>query len=236
MIDRPARAMVVTAHPDDEIGCAGTVALWTGEGSEVAFVVCTNGNKGTEDPEMTPERLAKIREEEQRNACRELGVEDVVFLGYPDGELEDTRQLRMEIVREIRRFRPEVVFTHSPLNSLRHTHRDHRMCGTATLDAIFPYARDPLHFAELTQQGFQPHKVGTALLWSSSTPNEYVDISRTVEQKRQAMLQHRSQFVDRRSRDPNTEPAWFVVEGAKRLGEQAGMEYAEAFHKLTFRS
>ena len=235
MLERPSRAMVITAHPDDEVGCAGTVALWANKGTEFCFVVCTNGNKGTEDPDMPLDRLAEIREKEQRDACEKLGVRDVVFLKYPDGELEDTRQLRMEIVREIRRFRPDIILTHAPTNDNRHIHRDHRVCGISTLDAVYPYARDPLHFAELTEKGFEPHKVGTVLLWSSSDPTEYVDITETVNQKREAMLCHRSQFVERPSRDTKTEPAWFVYEGAKRIGEQVGLDYAEAFHKMTFR-
>ena len=236
MIERPQRAMVVFAHPDDEIGCAGTIASWTGQGTEVGFVLCTNGNKGTEDPDMTPERLAQIREQEQREAATALGVRDVVFLSYPDGELEDTREFRGKLVREIRRFRPQVVLTHSPHNTGRHTHRDHRICGTVTLDALFPYARDPWHYAELTHDGFQPHKVGLALLWGSENPDEYIDISDSVDIKTQAMLLHRSQFVDRPGRDPSREPGQFMRERAKQTGEQAGLPFAEAFQKIEFRT
>ena len=235
MIERPQRAMVIFAHPDDEIGCAGTIASWTQQGSEVALVLCTNGNKGTEDPEMTPERLAQIREQEQRNAAAALGVQDVVFLGYPDGELEDTREFRGKLVREIRRFRPQVVLTHAPMNRSRHAHRDHRACGGVTLDAVYPYARDPWHYAELTEAGFQPHKVGIVLLWGSEAPDEFIDISDALDIKTQAMLQHRSQFVDRPSRDPNREPGQFMREAAQRMGEQAGVPFAEGFQKIEFR-
>ena len=235
MIEQPQRAIVIFAHPDDEIGCGGTIALWVKQGTEVAYVVCTNGNKGTEDPEMTPSRLAKIREQEQRDAAAALGVQEVVFLGYPDGELEDTREFRGELVREIRRFRPQVVLTHAPMNRSRHTHRDHRICGTVTLDAVFPYIRDPGHYAELTKAGFMPHKVGTVLMWGSETPDEFVDISETMDIKTQAMLQHRSQFLDRPGRDPNREPGQFMREAAKRAGEQAGIPFAEGFQKMEFR-
>lgn len=235
MIERPERALVVTAHPDDEVGCAGTVALWTSQGTEIALVVCTNGDKGTEDPEMTPQRLAQVRQQEQREAAAVIGVHDVVLLGYPDGELEDTRELRGQLVREIRRFRPQVVFTHAPVNRVRPGHRDHRICGTVTLDALYPYARDVLHFPELNGNGLQPHKVATALLWGSESPEEYVDIGQTIQIKRQAMLRHKSQFVDRPGRDPNQEPGLFIRENAKRLGERAGLDYAEAFQKIEFR-
>ncbi|MBI4201141.1 MAG: PIG-L family deacetylase [Chloroflexi bacterium] len=235
MMERPQRAMAVFAHPDDEIACAGTIAKWTKDGTEVAFVVCTNGDKGTEDRGMTPERLAQIRVQEQRDAAAALEVRDVVFLGYPDGELEDTREFRGKLVRELRRFRPQVVLTHAPLNLHRHSHRDHRVCGTVTLDAIFPYARDPWHYAALTEAGLAPHKVEVVLLWGSESPDLFMDISDTMDVKTQAMMCHRSQFVERRGRDPNRVPGQFVRERAKEVGEQAGLPFAEAFQKISFR-
>lgn len=236
MIERPQRAMVIFAHPDDEIGCAGTIASWTRQGTEVAFVVCTNGDKGTENQDITPESLARVREREQRDAAAALGVREVVFLRYPDGELEDTREFRGRLVREIRRFRPQVVLTHAPATNSRHTHRDHRICGTATLDAIFPYARDPWHHADLTRAGFQPHKVGLALLWGGENPEEFVDISDILDVKVQAMLCHESQFGRREGQNPGRQPGHFVRERAKQTGEQAGVSFAEGFHKITFRT
>lgn len=235
MIERPERAMVVFAHPDDEIGCAGTIASWTGQGTEVALVLCTNGNKGTEDPEMTPDRLADLRAQEQRDAAAALGVHDLVMLGYDDGELEDTREFRGRLVREIRRFRPDTVLTHAPVTHNRHTHRDHRTCGSVALDAVFPYARDHWHFVEIAREGYQPHKVGTVLLWGTDEPDEFVDIAGDLETKIEAMLRHRSQFLDRPSRDPNRVPGDFIRENAKRIGERGGLEYAEAFKQLQFR-
>ncbi|MCL0044421.1 PIG-L family deacetylase [Dehalococcoidia bacterium] len=236
MIELPQRAMVVFAHPDDEIGCAGTIATWAKGGTEVAFVLCTNGDKGTEDLELTPYLVAQTREREQINAANALGVQDITFLGYPDGELEDTRELRGQLVRELRRFRPEVVLTHAPSHQRRHIHRDHRICGTVTLDAVFPYARDPLHYAHLTKEGFLPHKVGVVLLWGSDTPDEFIDIGSVLETKIQAMLQHRSQFLDRPSRDPNRQPGQFMREGAQRMGEHTGIPFAEGFQKIQFRT
>ena len=236
MIQQPERAMVIFAHPDDEIACAGTIASWTRQGTEVAYVVCTNGDKGTEDRDMAPERLAQIREQEQRDAAAVLGVQEVVFLGYPDGELEDTCEFRGKLVLEIRRFHPQVVLTHAPTNRSRHTHRDHRICGTVTLDAIFPYARGPWHYPELTRAGFQPHKVGLVLLWGSEDHDELTDISDILDIKTQAMLCHRSQFLDRPGRDPGQQPGQFMRERAKQMGERAGVPFADAFQKIAFRT
>ena len=125
-IEAPERAMLVIPHPDDgESGCAGTVATWARQGCKVLYVVATNGDKGSSDPEMTSERLAEIREGEQRNAAGVLGVEEVVFLGHGDGELEDNREFRGEIVRQIRRHRPDILLTMDPYRRMSHTHRDH---------------------------------------------------------------------------------------------------------------
>ncbi|MBI4312633.1 MAG: PIG-L family deacetylase [Chloroflexi bacterium] len=233
-VERPERAMVVFAHPDDEIGCAGTIASWTKQGTGVCLVLCTNGDKGTEDLEMTPDRLAQIRAKEQRDAATALGVSDLVMLGYPDGELEDTREFRGKLVREIRRFRPQVVFTHAPVAVTRHNHHDHRICGAVTLDAVYPYARDPWHYVELTRGGFQPHKVATVLLWGGDNPDVFFDITETLPTKVEAMMRHHSQF-GRPNRDPNRQPGDFMREGARRQGERAGLQYAEAFSKLEFR-
>lgn len=236
MIESPERAMVVFAHPDDEIACAGTISLWIQQGCTVSFLVCTNGDKGTEDLQMTPVKLAQIREREQRNAAAALGVQDVVFLRYSDGELEDTSKFRGELVREIRRFRPQIVLTHAPVNLSRHIHRDHRVCGSVTLDAVFPYSRDRLHYPSLIKAGLMPHKVGTVLLWGSAAPDQFVDITATIEIKIQAMLEHSSQFIARdNGADSNNLPGEFIRDRARYLGEQAGFQFAEAFQKMMFR-
>ena len=122
-----------------------------------------------------------------RDAARVLGVQEIVFLGHPDGELEDTRELRGEIVRQVRRFQPAAVLCQDTISRNPHNHRDHRICGTVTLDALFPYARDPLHFRELTQEGLQPHKVGTVLCWGSGQPTEFVDVGAAMERPRQVL-------------------------------------------------
>ena len=154
-----ADVMVVTPHPDDaEFGVAGTVARWTRDGKQVIYVVCTSGDKGTSDRNLKPEQVAEIREKEQRAAAQTLGVRDVIFLRYPDQGLEDTPQFRGKIVRNIRLYRPKIVVTS---DSYRRYiwHRDHRIAGQVTLDAVFPYARDYLAYPDLLKEGLEPHKV-----------------------------------------------------------------------------
>jgi LmbE family N-acetylglucosaminyl deacetylase len=233
MIDTPRRVLVVTPHPDDaEIGCAGVVARWVREGAEVVYLLCTNGDKGSSDPEMTSERLAAIREREQLDAARVLGVKEVVMLHHPDGELEDTREFRKEIVREIRRSRPDIVLCPDPFRRSYYLHRDHRITGQVTLDAIFPYARDHLHFPELLREGLRPHRVAMALMWGSDEPDTFIDIADTLELKIKALLCHRSQVEGH----PNWSTGEFVRELARRQGARGGLLYGEAFRKIVFRA
>ena len=234
IVETPRRVMVVPPHPDDgESGCGGTVARWVREGAQVLYVVCTNGDKGTSDPEMTSERLALIRDKEQREAVRVLGVHELVLLGHPDGELEDDRTFRGELVREIRRFKPDTVMAMDPHRNGSHTHRDHRISGQAVLDACFPYARDLLHYGEQTRNGLEPHKVGTVLLWGTDQPDVAVDISSTLEIKLEALSAHKSQLSG-----PGIDVGELVQRWAQRAAERAeetGYEYAETFRKLSFR-
>ena len=236
MLETPKSALVVTPHPDDaEIGCGGTVARWVGEGAEVYYVLCTNGDKGSSDPEMTSERLAEIRAAEQLEATRTLGVKEVVMLGYPDGELEDTREFRKQLVRAIRRFKPQVVLCPDPFRSTFYWHRDHRICGQVTADAVFPYARDRLHFYELLkEEELEPHKVGTLLLWGADHPDTYTDISQTLETKVEALYCHTSQVGG--LKNPIGEAAPWLRESARRNGEKVGYQYAEAFRAVHFRT
>jgi LmbE family N-acetylglucosaminyl deacetylase len=224
------RILVIVAHPDDaEFGCGGSVARWVGEGREVFYCILTNGNRGSDDPSITPERLAVIREAEQRAAARVLGVTDVVFLGYPDGELEDTREARREVVRAIRRFRPDRVVAQNPFPSLNpYTgHRDHRNAGRLALDAVYPYARDRLHFSELLAEGLHPHKVREVYLIGHADPDAALDITGTMEQKLAALRCHASQVmkdfagVEARVRDR-----------AAETGKPHGYTYAEAFRLI----
>ena len=231
MIDRPDRAMVVIPHPDDgEGGCGGTIAKWIEEGTEVVYVLCTNGDKGTSDPKMTSERLAEIREVEQANAAETLGVKEVVYLRYPDGALEDTTEFRGLIVRAVRKHRPDVVFCTDPHRQTFSLHRDHRISGQVTLDAVFPYARDILHYPEHRMEGLEPHKVGDLLMWGTEDPDTFVDITDTIGLKIDALKKHVSQ-VSGGDRDV----ADFVKARAQTIGHRAEVPYAEAFRRIQFR-
>lgn len=228
METRPAHVLVVAPHPDDaEFGAAGTIARCVKEGREVVYLLCTNGNKGTSDPKMTSARLVKIREKEQRAAARVLGVREVVFLGYPDQELEDTPQLRKDIVRIIRQFKPETVLTCDPYRRYMQ-HRDHRSTGQATLDAVYPFARDRLAYPDLIEQGFQPHKVKEVLLWGADQPNFHSDITDTFELKITALRCHKSQIGNR----PSEEFIERMKQRSRTLAEGTGYELAEAFYRL----
>jgi LmbE family N-acetylglucosaminyl deacetylase len=222
--------LVVVAHPDDaEFMCGGTVARWCAGGAIVNYVLGTRGDKGTGDPEMTPERLSTIREAEQLEAARTLGVREVVFLGLPDGELEDTPALRKEIVRQIRRFRPEIVITSDPLRRYQQ-HRDHRIIGQVTLDAVFPYARDRLHFPELYRdEGLEPHKVGTVLIPGAEHADLWVDIRDSFERKLAALRCHVTQVGAGEGLEQR------LRQMAAAIGEGQGLALAEAFKRIEYR-
>jgi LmbE family N-acetylglucosaminyl deacetylase len=169
-----------------------------------------------------------IRVDEQRAAARVLGVKDVVFLGYPDGELEDTRDARREVVRAIRRFRPDRVVTQSPFPSLNpySGHRDHRHAGRLALDAVYPYARDRLHFPEVLAEGLLPHKVSQVYLMGHDEPDTFLDITPTMETKLAALRCHRSQLKDFAAVEGR------VRERAADLGKPHGYTYAESFRAV----
>lgn len=192
-------ALVIAAHPDDgDFGCAGYSSQLASKGWDVYFLVCTNGAKGTDDRSMTRERLIALRREEQREACRRMGVRDAFFLDNEDGELTYDRALLESIVRHIRRLRPHTIVTHDPTDIIIRdsfiNHPDHRATGTATLDAVYPTARDHLNFPEHLAEGLEPHKVREVLLWSSNQPNFDVDISGMVDMKIFALSAHVTQF------------------------------------------
>lgn len=234
MDEIPQRALVVTPHPDDaELWCGGTLAQWIGQGAEVYFVLCTDGSRGSSRPDITPPELAAIREREQRDAVNLLGVKGLLPLGYPDGELEDTAQFRKELVREIRRVKPTVVLTTEPYRRYLPWHRDHRIAGQVALDAVFPYARDHLHFGELwREEGLEPHNTGTILFWGTEQPDTFIDIGAALETKLAAVQAHRSQVAEHPDRDVVAE----VMQRARDAGALAGCEYAESFRKATFRT
>lgn len=228
MADKAKRVLVVTAHPDDaEFGAGGTVAKLVKQGCPVSYVIVTNGNKGSSDRAMTPERLARIREAEQRNAALALGVERVVFLGYEDSELEDTRDLRRDITREIRAWRPDLVITQNPERSynLGASHRDHRITGGVVLDCVYPLARDHMAFPELLPQ-YEPHRVREVYVMQWDQPQLVIDISDTMDLKLKALACHQSQVGE----FPAVEAR--VRQRSAALGQAHGYAYAETFDRI----
>ena len=222
------RVMVVTAHPDDsEFGAGGTVAKMVKDGREVTYVVVTNGNKGSGDRSMTPERLAEIREREQRAAARVLGVERVEFLGYPDCEVEDTRDLRRDVTREIRRWRPDLIITMNPFRTtnLYASHRDHRIVAGVVLDCVYPLARDHMSFPELMPE-HEPHKVREVHVMQWEQPQLVVDITDTIDLKLKAVACHQSQVGDFAAVEKR------VRERSAEIGQPKGYAYAEAYDQL----
>ncbi len=225
---KPAQVMVITPHPDDaEFGVAGTVTHWVRKGKDVVYVVCTSGEKGTADANVIPEELARIREQEQLAAAEILGVREVIFLRYPDQGLEDTPNFRKDIVRFIRIFQPETVATADPYRRYI-WHRDHRITGLVVLDAVFPYARDPLSYPDLLQQGLQPHRVKEVLLWGSEDLNYCSDITDTYNVKIAALLCHRSQVGD--ALCPQVKK--WLIQRAKEMAKGEDFKLAEAFHRV----
>jgi len=223
MAVKPAQVIVVIPHPDDaESRMAGTVARWTFEGKDVIYVVCTNGDKGTNDPNTTPEELARVREQEQLAAARILGVREVVFLRYPDQSLEDTPEFRKDIVRLIRMYKPEIVVTVDL--SRRYNHRDHRITAQVTIDAVFPSA-GTISYPDLLEKGLQPHRVKEMLFCGTENPNYYVDITDTIDIKLAALRCHKSQVGDR------PQFGEMLKQRARMSAEGQDYELAEAFHK-----
>ena len=232
----PDRAMVVFAHPDDaEIGSGGVVARWIEAGCEVAYVLCTNGDAGTGERSLTPAQLATKRAEEQRAAAQAMGVKHLVMLGYPDGFLEDTRAFRGDIVRALRQYRPHTVFVHDPYRIKHFQHRDHRKAGLATTDAVYPFARDHLHFPEqIVEDGLAPHKVRELWYWGADEPNVIVDVTDSIERQIAALVRHESQLPGFNVADGETIGAR-LRRGAAELARGYGFQYGAVFRRLIAR-
>ena len=225
---RPARFMVVVAHPDDaDFGPAGAASAWIEAGSQGWLVCCTSGDAGGEDPEANPFELAQAREEEQRLAAKVVGYAGVTFLHQPDGNLVDDLSLREMLVREIRTFRPDAVFAGDP-EVMIHVggginHTDHRAAARAALDAVYPAARNPMVFPWLTRQGLPAHRVRRLYLMWSNRPDVWIDVSATADRKIEALRAHSSQLHD-------PEAVFTRVRG--RMAEQGaavGVAAAEAY-------
>jgi LmbE family N-acetylglucosaminyl deacetylase len=222
------RALVIFSHPDDaEFGAAATIAHLTAAGARVDYVVTTDGGKGTDDPAVTSAQLTATREAEQRAAADLLGVSEIVHLGYPDGYLTPTLELRRDIVRQIRRFRPDLVIAQNPVRRQDGNpfvgHPDHLATGEATLAAVYPAARDRLNFPELLDEGLEPWKVRQVLVTGVEHPNLFLDVSATFDLGLQAIFAHVSQIADRAAVEER------MRERTAEIGEPVGLPLANAF-------
>jgi LmbE family N-acetylglucosaminyl deacetylase len=231
--------LVVAAHPDDpDFGVAGTAARLAKDGHAVHYLMCTSGDAGSEDPTIPPEELMRIREAEQTEAGRILGLSGVHFLRYPDGELQPTLELRKAIVRVMRRLKADVVMCQDPRpmvddESTYLNHPDHRAAGQATLDAAFPAAGNPSAFRGLLAEGLEAHKVREVWLFFTSAEhiNHWVDISETIEQKIKALEAHTSQIGDWASSGGLRQE---VIKWARETATRhnLGYQYTESFQRI----
>jgi LmbE family N-acetylglucosaminyl deacetylase len=231
MDDLPQVVLAVYAHPDDaDVACGGALARWAKGGAAVHLVVCTDGGKGTSDPDVEPKELAAIRAGELEESSAIIGLTGVANLGYPDGELVDGDEFRHALVQWVRRLRPDVVCGHDPsalfFGQEYFNHRDHRIAGTVLLDAVSPAAALPLYFPEAGP----PHQVTTVLLSGTLEPDVWVDVTETIDCKAAAVECHRTQFA---------EPGGWAGEAVRRRAEEegrrAGSRYAEGFRRLALR-
>lgn len=224
------RILGIFAHPDDaEFTVAGSAALWAGQGAQITYLIVTDGGAGSNDPSMARAELIRIRHAEQTAACVLLGVQEVIFLDYPDGTLEPTIDLRRDLTRVIRRLKPDRVICGDPSVMFYGdgyiNHPDHRAAAEAALYAVFPSAPTRPVFPELLSEGLEPHQVKEVYMTSDSAHvNTYVDISTTLERKIEALRCHKSQV------DPG-DGQW-LRDWAAEAGKAAGMPYAEAFRVM----
>jgi LmbE family N-acetylglucosaminyl deacetylase len=227
----PESAMAIVAHPDDiEFSCSGTLARWAQASARISYVLCTSGDVGIDEPGMTRARATEIRESEQREAAKVIGAAEVIFLREPDGLLQPTLELRKKIVREIRRFRPEVVIAGDPTivwaGSDYINHPDHRAAATAALDAIFPAAGQPNLFEELELEGYRAHKPRKVYVTSWENADLYVNITDTIDLKIAALRAHQSQMKE-------WDPEKPIKEWAAERAKGKEMDYAEGFRVVT---
>lgn len=207
---------------------------WIQRGSKVFYLIGTNGDKGDDEGKYTPEQLAAIREKEQRHAAVVLGVEDVAILGRSDGSLAYSAELRGEVVRYIRKWKPDAVFTHDPTVFIQShggiNHSDHRAIGAVALDAAYPYARGRLQYPEHIREGLEPHRVERLYVWGSDQQhwNYTENVTDHVDAKLTALFAHESQFPDREAMRS------YTLEYMQEMGKPHGYKYGEAFRLVTF--
>ncbi|CAN2212734.1 thiol_BshB2, bacillithiol biosynthesis deacetylase BshB2 [Candidatus Nanopelagicaceae bacterium] len=191
------RVLVINAHPDDsDFGASGTIAAWIKQGIEVSYVMCTNGDQGGEESQYTKEEMPMVRQREQRAAGAVIGVTDITFLNYVDGHLEPTIALRKDLVREIRRVKPDRMICQSPERNwdrIGASHPDHLAAGEAAIQAVYPDARNPYAFTELLEEGFEPWRVKEVWMSGFPQPDHWVDITDTFDLKLKVLREHASQ-------------------------------------------
>jgi LmbE family N-acetylglucosaminyl deacetylase len=222
----------VAAHPDDlDAMAGGTFAKWARNGARCYYLICTDGGKGSIDPSLSGKRLTAARKAEQKRAGEILGLEDVYFLDYKDGELVADKRLKKDIVYYIRKLRPDIVvttdptFIYSKMGFINHS--DHRAAGLATIDSIYPLAKNKNFFEEFEKEGLEPHRVKTIYIINFAEGDEVVDISDTMGLKIGALKQHKTQSISRN--------AEFLMRMGSVVGKKAGYRYAESFVKIDFR-
>jgi LmbE family N-acetylglucosaminyl deacetylase len=225
VLDGVERILVVMAHPDDvDFGVAASVASWTDAGIEVVYTIVTDGDAGGAELGIPRSEMGPLRRDEQRAAAAVVGVDDVRFLGYADGRVEATLDLRRDLARVIRQVRPQRVVAMSPvlnLDRIYATHPDHRATGAATLDAVYPDARNRWAHVELLDEGLEPHVVDEVMLTAGApNPTHYVDVTDTVDRKIEALLSHKSQMADPAATEAMVRD-WMSA-NAQRIGLRAG--------------
>jgi LmbE family N-acetylglucosaminyl deacetylase len=228
----PERAMFIFAHPDDiEFSVAGTAAKWIRAGSDVIYILLTDGNVGSHQEGISPAELAEIRRQEQLAAAEIVGAK-CVFLGHDDGLLQPTLAIRKELVRLIRAHRPVAVVCSDPtlyfLDDSYINHPDHRAAGQLALDAVFPASEMAMLYPDLVDEGLSGHKVSYVYVGWGQENNLFIDISDTIELKIEALRQHKSQMGD-------WDPEELVRRWSSELGKKVGFDYAEAFRRITLR-
>jgi LmbE family N-acetylglucosaminyl deacetylase len=233
-LQSPFRILIIAAHPDDiEFGAAGSTAVWTDAGAEVIYCIVTDGAAGSNEKHIVYDELIERRKQEQHEAAQHVGVKEVYFLGYADGTLQPTMELRLDLTRLIRQLRPDRVVIMDPTAILLQeedfsyiNHPDHRAAGEGALYAVFPSAESRPIFPELLEEGLEPHHVNELYLMLSEKPNVAIDISQVMDRKIQSLLAHRSQL---------DESVVDMVRGwDSRAGQALGVEYAEVFRVMRF--
>jgi LmbE family N-acetylglucosaminyl deacetylase len=229
---KASRIMVISAHPDDvDFGCAGTMAKWAREGAEIAYTICTSGEKGTDDPTIPNHALALTREKEQRAAAKVVGAQEVIYLRKPDGELQYSLEFRGELVRVIRKFRPDIVFTHDPANRSFDNqymfHSDHRVVGELAFDAVYPAALNRNYYPGHLAEGLLPHSVSEMYFFATAKPDTWMDIESTIDAKIKALRCHVSQIKDPKMMEE------IVRTMFRTWGREKGVLYAERFRRLS---